>query len=116
MLRNSYLLRDTCSQAKFSFRHPRTRTGAQTDANSTPLEGPRTPLQQPYSTMFQGDEEARGARRSGRRSGPIVWKHSCELSLKLFQKLEHTCLPPCTKLYRGIGSHLRQVSRGRAGR
>ena len=46
--RSCELLRDT--QAKFSFRHRRGhRTGIHTGANSTPLEGPWTPLQQPYS-------------------------------------------------------------------
>ena len=34
---------------KFSFRHRGHRTGVHTDASSTPLDGPWTPLQQPYS-------------------------------------------------------------------
>ena len=37
------------SLAKFSFRHRGHRTGVHTGANSTPLEGPWTPLQPPYS-------------------------------------------------------------------
>ena len=38
------------SQAKFSFRHRGHRTGVHTGANSTPLEGPWTPLQQLHSS------------------------------------------------------------------
>ena len=73
------------SQAKFSFRHRGHRTGVHTSANSTPLEGPWTPLQQPYTIS--------------RRAGPGAAKRLAPPGRLKFHTMAHSskgkvCVPP----------------------
>ena len=101
---------DRRSQAKFSFRQRGHRTGLHTGANSTPLEGPRTPSQQPYSI----------SRRAGPRNGKLTdsWEErtagrNCTCNEQACNRVSRQCLvirgrsvSPCD----GAGSLSRTLS------
>ena len=71
---------------------PKHRTGVHTDANSTPLEGPRTPLQRPYSS---------GRSAAGGRAANRMFTHPTRKTVTLSTRHSHShsstfCTLHCT--------------------